>query len=213
MGASSPLTLSSGTFTTNNNNITTADSINATFNATVNLGSSTVELTSGGSSTWAFSAGTLNAGTSTIKFSGALITNKTFTGGGKTYNNFWNATTGAFAVTIAGSNTFNQFKVNAGRTQQFTAGTTQTIADPVFTGTLGNVITIGSATAASHTLTKSGGGTVTADYCSISRSTATPVSTWYATNSTNGGNNSGWGFVIAPLALSQTLTLADSIKR
>lgn len=141
---------------------------------------------------------TFNAWTSTVKITSGVSWTVTFSWGGLTFNNFWNASTWNCVVLISWSNTFNQFKVDAWRTQQFTAGTTQTIADPVFVGTLGNVITIGSSTAASHTLAKSGGGTVTADYCSISRSTATPASTWYATNSTDGGNNSGWTFGAAP---------------
>lgn len=44
------------------------------------------------------------------------------------------------------------------------------------------------------TLTKAGGGTVTALYLSISNSTATPASTWFAVGSTDGGGNSGWTF-------------------
>jgi hypothetical protein len=129
-----------------------------------------------------------------VTLNGALTGNATFAGGGKTFGNFWNHTTGAYAVQFTGSNVFNNFKVDAGRTMQFTAGTTTTVGSLTATGTSGSPITLGSITAASHTLTKTGGGTATCDYCNISYSTATPASTWYATNSTNNGNNSGWTF-------------------
>jgi len=133
---------------------------------------------------------TLNAGTSTIKLTGAFTAARTFAGGGFTFYNVWNATTGAFALQFTGSNTFNEVRHDSGRTWLLTAGTTTTLASLVADG-----VTIGSITAASHTLTKTGGGTVTVSGATISRSTATPGSTFYATGaSTDGGNNSGWTF-------------------
>ena len=60
------------------------------------------------------------------------------------------------------------------------------------------MITIGSVTAASHTLSKAS-GTVSSDFLSVSRSTATGGAGWYAgANSTDGGNNSGWIFTAPP---------------
>ena len=90
---------------------------------------------------------------------------------------------------------------NPAQTIKRTAGTTITIEDNngFPSGTVGNLVTIGSITAASHTWAKSGGGQISSDYLSISYSTATPASTWYAgANSTNGGNNSGWNFTVPP---------------
>lgn len=53
-------------------------------------------------------------------------------------------------------------------------------------------------TAASHALVASG-GRICSDYLSISRSDASPASTWYAgANSTDGLNNSGWVFEACP---------------
>jgi hypothetical protein len=57
-----------------------------------------------------------------------------------------------------------------------------------------NQVAICSATAASHTLTKAGGGKVQCTNVSVDRSTATPGTTFHAITSTNGGNNSGWVF-------------------
>jgi hypothetical protein len=59
-----------------------------------------------------------------------------------------------------------------------------------------NQVAICSATAASHTLTKAGGGQVICENVSVNRSTAGPGSSFIAisSNSIDGGNNSGWVF-------------------
>jgi hypothetical protein len=80
----------------------------------------------------------------------------------------------------------------------FTAGTTNTFTNWNASGESTRLLTIGSVTAASHTLSKAS-GTVSADFLSISRSTATGGASWYAgANSTDGGNNSGWVFTAPP---------------
>jgi hypothetical protein len=141
---------------------------------------------------------TTTAGTGTGTISMTAATAKTFVGNGSTFNCTLNQG-GVGALTITGSNTFN----NITNTVQpasvlFTAGTTSTFSNFSLSGTAGNLITIGSVTAASHTLSKAG-GTVSADFLSISRSTATGGAGWYAgANSTNGGNNSGWIFTAPP---------------
>ena len=141
---------------------------------------------------------TTTAGTGTGTISMTAATAKTFVGGGSTFNCTLNQG-GAGALTITGSNTFS----NITNTVQpasvlFTAGTTSTFSNFSLSGTAGNLITIGSVTAASHTLSKAS-GTVSADFLSISRSTATGGAGWYAgANSTDGGNNSGWIFTAPP---------------
>ena len=141
---------------------------------------------------------TTTAGTGTGTISMTAATAKTFVGGGSTFNCTLNQG-GAGALTITGSNTFS----NITNTTQpasvlFTAATTSTFTNFNLSGTSGNLITIGSVTAASHTLSKAS-GTVSADFLSISRSTATGGAGWYAgANSTDGGNNSGWIFTAPP---------------
>ena len=141
---------------------------------------------------------TTTAGTGTGTISMTAATAKTFVGGGSTFNCTLNQG-GAGALTITGSNTFS----NITNTVQpasilFTAGTTSTFSNFSLSGTAGNLITIGSVTAASHTLSKAS-GTVSADYLSISRSTATGGAAWYAgANSTDALNNSGWIFTAPP---------------
>jgi hypothetical protein len=141
---------------------------------------------------------TTTAGTGTGTISMTAATAKTFVGNGSTFNCTLNQG-GAGALTITGSNTFS----NITNTVQpasvlFTAGTTSTFTNFSLSGTSGNLITIGSVTAASHTLSKAS-GTVSSDFLSISRSTATGGAGWYAgANSTDGGNNTGWIFTAPP---------------
>ena len=143
---------------------------------------------------------TTTAGTGTGTISMTAGTAKTFVGGGSTFNCTLNQG-GAGALTITGANTFS----NITNTVQpasvlFTAATTSTFTNFNLSGTSGNLITIGSVTAASHTLSKAS-GTVSSDFLSISRSTATGGAGWYAgANSTDGGNNSGWIFTTPPNA-------------
>lgn len=135
---------------------------------------------------------TAGTGTGVISMIGASA--KTFGGAGSTYNCTINQG-GLGALTITGSNAFT----NITNTTQpasviFTAGTTSTFTNFSLAGTAGNLITIGSETTASHTLSKAS-GIVNGNYLSISRSTATGGATWNAgANSTDGGNNSGWIF-------------------
>ena len=141
---------------------------------------------------------TTTAGTGTGTISMTAATAKTFVGGGSTFNCTLNQG-GAGALTITGSNTFS----NITNTVQpasvlFTAATTSTFTNFSLSGTAGNLITIGSVTAASHTLSKAS-GTVSSDFLSVSRSTATGGAAWYAgANSTDGGNNTGWIFTAPP---------------
>jgi hypothetical protein len=144
---------------------------------------------------------TTTAGTGTGAISMTAATAKTFVGGGSTFNCTLNQG-GAGALTITGSNTFNNitntYKSTGATSILFTAGTTSTFADWNASGESTRLLTIGSVTAASHTLSKSS-GTVSADFLSISRSTATGGAGWYAgANSTDGGNNSGWIFTAPP---------------
>lgn len=201
---SATLTLTSGTFDSNNRNVNTGLFASSNSNTrTLLMGSGTWTISGTGTvwNTATITSFTLTPSSSTIVLSNTSATARTFAGGGKTYNNLViGGATGTSTLTFTGSNTFNTISSTktVAHTILFTAGTTTTVSNFTVSGTSGNVVTIGSVTAASHTLTKTGGGTITVDYASISRSTATPSTTWYATNSTNGGNNSGWTFGAPP---------------
>ena len=186
-----------GTFNANNFNVTCESFNSSNSNTrTLTMGSGTWEIT-GISTVWDLTTITnltLNENTSTIKLTNTSSNAKTFIGGGETYYNFWNATTNSGIVTIVGANTFNDFKINAGRTQFFTAGTTTTVTSLTAIGAIGNLITITSATSATHTISKAS-GTGNVQYCEISYSTATGGATFNAINSTDSGNNTGWNFL------------------
>lgn len=164
---------------------------------TLTFNGGTLLLTGSGASVFIGAAPfTTAAGTGTGKISLNSASAKTFIGGNLTYNCTLEQA-GSGALTITGSNTFNDI---ANSTQPasvlFTAGTTNTFNNFSLSGTSGNLITIGSVTAASHTLSKSS-GVVSVNYCTISRSTATGGATWNAYTSNgnvDGGNNSGWNF-------------------
>ncbi len=136
---------------------------------------------------------------STIKLipaSGSL--NITFTGFNNVFNKVWfsGAHTGSFNIT--GSNTISELIIDPGRNVSFTAGTTQQIEKFTAVGTVSDPIIITSATNATHTLNFTGTGSAVGEYLNISYSTATPANKWYASHSTNSGNNSGWVFANAP---------------
>lgn len=202
------LSIASGTTNANNQNVTAASVKIEGFSISpaITMGSGTWTLTGSGT-VWNSTSATITANTSTIKLTDATSTAKTFVGAGSTYNNIWLTGAGTGEFQFTGSNTFNDFKCDTPpHTIKFTAGTTTTVTTFTVSGTAGNLITIGSLTASAHTLTKSGGGVIDRDYLSISQSTASPASTWYAgMNSTNGGNITGWNFGTSTTVLNAGL--------
>ena len=190
-----------GTFDANGYNVTVSSFTSSNSNVrTLAMGSGTWTITGTGTA-WSTNATTnltYNRGTATILMTAA--TAKTFAGGGLT---FWNISQGgAGALNITGSNTFNDiqnaYSATGATSILFTAGTITTVANFTAAGTAGNLLTIGSATAATHTLVKTGGN-VSSDYLSISYSIVDASPAWYAgANSTNGGNNTNWNFSAPP---------------
>ncbi len=198
LGSTQTTILSQGTLDLNNLTLSTGlFSSNSSNTRTIAFGTGNITCTGTGT---VWNTGTVTGltitGTGTISMTAA--TAKTFVGGGYTFNCTLNQG-GAGALTITGSNTFNDITNTVQPASiLFTAGTTSTFSNFSLSGTAGNLITIGSVTAASHTLSKAS-GTVSADFLSISRSTATGGAGWYAgANSTDGGNNSGWIFTAPP---------------
>ena len=211
LALSAAFTTTSGNFDAANQNISaTVLTSTGSVARSLTMGSGTWTLTSTGV-VWGLATATgmtLNANTSTINLTNTTTTARTFAGGGLTYNNLViGGATGISTLTFTGSNTFNTISSTktVAHTISFTAGTTTTVSDWTVTGTAGNVVTIGSATAAAHNLVKTGGGNISIDYMSISRSNASPGATWYAgANSTDGGNNTGWLFTIPPIPGTST---------
>jgi fibronectin-binding autotransporter adhesin len=144
--------VSTGTFDTNNFNLTLSGSTILNSSAVgnvraINLGSSTVSITAGGTAlSFAFNSGlTFNAGTSTIICSGtsAQITGGAAAGGtGVTFYNVQFTATAVSTHNIVSSNTFNNLTVTspaAAGVTQFTFDSRQTINGTLSTtGTAGN---------------------------------------------------------------------------
>lgn len=201
LGATRALTFSMGNFNANDKNITVGNVVSTSTTArTLTMGSGTWELTGETGIIWNMTTSDtveVIPGTSKIILSGTLTATRSFAGGNKTYYDFENATIGNYALVITGSNTFNYFKINPGRIQRFTNGTTTTVTNFDAIGTEEDPIVINSSpiSPSTHNLVKVGGGIVSADWLNISNSSASPANTWYAgVNSINTTNNSGWIF-------------------
>jgi hypothetical protein len=195
------LTVTRGTFNANSYNVTLSGAASSfistgSLTRTVAIGSGTWTIV--GTNGWSAAAtGLTITGSGTISLTSASA--KTFAGGGANYGGITLNNGGAGALTITGSNTFGTLSNTVQPTSfLFTAGTTTTITNWNVNGTAGNLVTIQSVTAATHTLSKAS-GIVSADYLSITNSIATGGATWYAgANSTNGGGNTGWIFTAPP---------------
>ena len=189
------LDLNGKTCTATNRFVTAAGTKNLTFNGGILVcsNSATNAFNNAAPTNFTTTAGT---GTGTISMTAASA--KTFVGGGSTFNCTLNQG-GAGTLTITGSNTFSDITNTVQPASVlFTGSTTNTFTNFSLSGTAGNLITIGSNITANHTLSKAS-GTVSSDFLSISRSTATGGAGWYAgANSTDGGNNTGWSFAAAP---------------
>jgi hypothetical protein len=193
LGSTNTLTLTQGTFTAANFNVTAGLFSSSNSNTrTLNMGSGTWTISGSGATAWdtATTTGmTLNPSTSTITMTSASA--KTFAGGGLTYYNLNQG--GAGTLTISGSNTFNNITNTVQpNTVTFTAGTTQTVSNFSLSGTVGNLITINSATPGTQATLSKSSGTINAQYLSIKDSNATGGAVWNAQESTNAGNNTGW---------------------
>lgn len=190
------LTLSTGLFASSNSNvrtikstaasgkiITTATTVSTVFNCSTSTNLTVTR------NSW------------TIEIGGNTTNVRTFAGGGVMWPTVtFTNTTANGELDFTGSNTFSSLAVStAPQSIKFTAATTTTIENGFPSGTAGNLVTIGSITAANHNLAASGSTDISCGYLSISRSQATVANTWYAgTTSTDGGNNTGWIFTAAP---------------
>lgn len=202
------IVVTQGTFTANNHNVTLSGppGLNAT-------GTLTRGLTMG-SGTWTFTnlvAGafwnigtttgiTFSAGTSTIKLLAATppAGNRTFLGGGLTYNNFWWAeTNGGGAVTVTGSNTFNDFLISKGnfaRSLTFSAGATNTVSSIEMDGESDALLTVKSSSGGSAATISDSSGANLWTYLSVQDITASGGATFTACESVNVSGNTGITF-------------------
>lgn len=212
-GQQSTLTLVNGTIDLAGYTLTTSSAVQTsagTKNITFNGGTLIVGSNFANSNPTGF---TTTAGTGTGVISMTSASSKTMTGS-STYNCTLNQG-GAGNLNITSSNTFSDITNTVQPASIiFTAGTTNTFNNFSLSGTAGNLITIGSATAASHTLSKAS-GTVSSSYLSISRSNATGGATWeafFSNGNVDGGNNTGWDFggIAYAVIIFETATATDA---
>jgi hypothetical protein len=133
---------------------------------------------------------TFNIGTSTINMTG---NSGTFDGGGLTYNNVVFAGT---PITVISSNTYANLTLTAGKTVNFTSGTTQTVSNLIGWGSSGNLITIQSSTAGTPATISKSSGTLALRYTSLKDITGTGGATFKVVNGTNVSGNTGWTFSV-----------------
>lgn len=183
-------------FATNNNNVTIKTMTCNQGTPTINMGSGTWSITQATGNIWVIGASTtINAGTSTISFTGTATGTRGFNGGGKTYatvilgagNNgaaLWN-------TTIAASNTFGTLTISPPNVVDLQASQTQTVT------TLTNVTASSSAQVLidsetqTNQATISSGSTWTCSWCAIRDMAFAGVGSFSASNSFNFGDNSG----------------------
>ena len=198
---------------TNDNDIT---AVNIDFESMdVSLGSSLVTIT--GTNGLGSLFNTLDAGTSTIKFTNTSNTAITFAGFNLTFYNVWFDRGGSTGnITVSWQNTFNDFKDTgtAAHSLRFTHGTTNHFTTFTVSGSAGKLITLNSDTTATYALVKDGGGTVTCDYLDIYHSVATPANTWYANLSTDhqATSTAGSGWTINASSGSTSPSVSPSVS-
>lgn len=200
------LTVTSGTFDSASRAITyPRAAVTGTNTRSVLLGTSTVTLTdTGTTNVWDATVVTnltLDADDATFVITGASANTKIFIGGTGQVYGIIDYTVAASTGNLRWSGSFSVHKIkvngNTARGLQMATGSfTLTILDTdgfqVF-GTAGNLVTVSSQTGGQvHTFVFA--ANVDAAYLSLTDSTASGTGSWWAENSTNGGNNSGWVF-------------------
>ena len=211
-GSTLQFTITTGTFDANDFNVTTGTfNTNNNNSRVISMGSGTWTITGVGTSAWVVTAGslTLNAETSTIKFTDSTNNVITFIGGGFTYYIvWWSRGASTASNTIKGSNAYYEFKDTgtAAHSILFTVSTTNTVTLFTVNGSSGNAITLNSTNGSTtFALVKVGGGRISCDWLNIQHSVATPATgTWYAgansvNNQATASAGSGWIFSVPPL--------------
>lgn len=209
LSLSGKLTHSYGHFDDAGKNVSCAafDSTGSVARALTRTGNWTINISATSGNPWSISTTglTINSNTGPLKITGTLPATRVFGGGGIAYGQLWIAVSGAFALTLTGSNTFGELKIDAGRIVSFGGSTTTTVDAFDCIGSEGNIITLQSNNTNNWNLVYTGVGNVECDYLSIARSQASPADTWYAgANSVDNGNNTGWIFTAIPGAFNNT---------
>jgi hypothetical protein len=201
MASTRTFTLTNGSLNVNGRVFTTGIFSSSNVNTrTINLGTNGKIAVNGGNWTTTTTTGLTLSGTGTISMD--FATAKTFAGGGGVYPFTLNQG-GAGTLSITGANTFaNMTNTVQPTTITFAASTTTTFSNFNVNGTAGNLVTLNSSSPGTQfTLLET--SLVVVNYLDIIDSAATPANTWYALDSTDSGNNTGWIFNVLPPASGQ----------
>lgn len=204
-GASRAFIVTSWTFNANNFNFTSwLFYSNAATTRTITMWSGTWEL----NWTWTvwntstFTNLTVNTGTSTVKLTNNSSSSKTvnfWTLSWITLYNFWNATAWTWELTITWWATFNDFKVDAWRTVNFSADSIYTVSSFTCVWSSWSVITLRWSTTWRRIRFKKTSWTINCDYLSLTNVSVTWWATWNAwANSTVWNNCVWWNWVTLP---------------
>jgi len=189
---SSNYSITTGYFTSNNSNI-----------RTITLGSSTLTITLTAASAFNFATSTnltFNGSNSTIIFNVNSTSGSGAYWGNQTFGTVWINTSGTGVFTTFSNGSFQNLKIDAGRTFNVSNGVTLTLnGNPTLTGSAGNLITLQSVVAGNTWYIVKSSGTVSCDYLQLRDSAASGGATFYAgANSTDVSGNTGWIFSAAP---------------
>lgn len=201
-----PITFSGGTVTITGNVTCNRFLAGGSTTRTLNMGNGTWTMTgNAGGVSWdtgnpTGTNMTINAQGSTIYCTDVNAGNKTFRGGGFTYNDVrFKGASGSGQNIIEGSNTFNEIIVEPNSNVRFTASTTQTATTIAWTGSASNLAVIASTSSSVNATLSVASGVVSCDYINLTRITASGATPFYAgANSTDGGNNTNWNFTAPP---------------
>ena len=190
-----------GIWNTNNFNITTGyvTFINSIIPTTNYMGNGTWELTGTADTVQHFFYGTIFPGNSTILLNPAsTVTNITFAGGGKTYNNIRFSGQSNSFFNVTGNNIFNKVTIDPGRKVKFGALQQTTFLDKfIASGTPTNMISLSTTTDGSiHMINASTNNNfkIQTDFCLVRDLSVGPANKWFAQNSVNSSGNTGLNF-------------------
>jgi hypothetical protein len=184
-------------FSVNNNNVTIGSSsfnCSGTGTRTLSMGNGTWTISGGSGTPWTIATATgltFHANSSTIALQAPSGAQRTFNGGGLTYNTITiPASVAAAGYIFNGNNTFANFNVTAPANIAFTLNTTTTITNAInWTGSSGSYIFLQGGTGAQATISSANNGTIT--WAALSGIAFTGGGSFAATNSFDLQNNSG----------------------
>ena len=171
---------------------------------TILMGTGTFTMTTTNGTIWDLATvtnlnGSSDFSTATYVLNGNGSGNRAFSGGGRTYGPLSvTANSSRGVTTLAGNNTFSSLSLAAGTTLfPPVAGTTTITNAPTWTGTASLPISIVSISGSSGVTISIASGTASLDYGYLYFVTGSGGATFNATNTFDGGRNTGWS-ITAP---------------